>query len=169
MTRTTQAIIATQWGTFLWSAIGILLMLTLAFRSIVAGRAGDPADHCLSVALVLGLMGWLGIKLDMATALVASVALGLSVDDTFHCLLQFHRDRQDRRFRRRLFDSYRVSGPGVILSSLAVAVGFAALAGQRVRAVRQLRHHGRHRHRRQHARQPRPAARLPDPGRALAE
>ena len=39
-------------------------------------------------------MGWLGIKLDMATALVASVALGLSVDDTFHCLLQFHRHRR---------------------------------------------------------------------------
>ena len=35
MTRTTEAIIATQWGTFLWSAIGILLMLTLAFRSVV--------------------------------------------------------------------------------------------------------------------------------------
>ena len=72
-------------------------------------------------------MGWLKIKLDMATALVASVALGLSVDDTFHCLLQFHRDRQDRRFRQRLFESYRVSGPGVVLSSVAVAIGFAAL------------------------------------------
>ena len=81
----------------------------------------------LAVALVLGLMGWLGIQLDMATALVASVALGLSVDDTFHCLLQFHRHRQTQGFRRRLFDSYRVSGPGVILSSLAVAIGFAAL------------------------------------------
>ena len=81
----------------------------------------------LSVALVLGLMGWLGIQLDMATALVASVALGLSVDDTFHCLLQFHRHRKTHGFRRRLFDSYRVSGPGVILSSLAVAIGFGAL------------------------------------------
>jgi predicted RND superfamily exporter protein len=63
----------------------------------------------------------------MATALVASVALGLSVDDTFHCLLQFHRHRCSQGFRRRLFDSYRVSGPGVILSSLAVAIGFGAL------------------------------------------
>ena len=60
-------------------------------------------------------------------SLVASVALGLSVDDTFHCLLQFHRDRKTQAFRRRLFESYRVSGPGVILSSLAVAIGFAAL------------------------------------------
>jgi len=126
MTRTTQAIIATQWGTFLWSAIGILLMLTLAFRGIVLALLAIMPTF-LSVALVLGLMGWLGIQLDMATALVASVALGLSVDDTFHCLLQFHRHRKTQRFRRRLFDSYRVSGPGVILSSLAVAVGFAAL------------------------------------------
>ena len=126
MTRTTQAIIATQWGTFLWSAIGILIMLTLAFRSLsLAVLAILPT--LLSVVLVLGLMGWLKIKLDMATALVASVALGLSVDDTFHCLLQFHRDAKTVRFRRRLFDSYRVSGPGVLLSSIAVAVGFAAL------------------------------------------
>jgi predicted RND superfamily exporter protein len=126
MTRTTEAIITTQWGTFLWSALGIFLMLTLAFRSpVLAVLAILPT--LLSVALVLGLMGWLGIQLDMATALVASVALGLSVDDTFHCLLQFHRHRQTRRFRRRLFESYQVSGPGVILSSLAVAVGFAAL------------------------------------------
>jgi predicted RND superfamily exporter protein len=126
MTRTTQAIIATQWGTFLWSALGILIMLTLAFRGIVLALLAILPTF-LSVALVLGLMGWLRIQLDMATALVASVALGLSVDDTFHCLLQFHRERKTRRFRRRLFDSYRVSGPGVILSSLAVAVGFAAL------------------------------------------
>jgi predicted RND superfamily exporter protein len=126
MTRTTEAIITTQWGTFLWSAIGILAMLTLAFGSpLLAVLAILPT--LLSVALVLGLMGWLGIRLDMATALVASVALGLSVDDTFHCLLQFHRHRRTRRFRRRLFESYRVSGPGVILSSLAVAIGFAAL------------------------------------------
>jgi predicted RND superfamily exporter protein len=126
MTRTTEAIIATQWTTFLWSAIGILAMLTLAFRSLVlAVLAIMPT--LLSVALVLGLMGWFSIKLDMATALVASVALGLSVDDTFHCLLQFHRDRKTKRFRRRLFESYRVSGPGVLLSSLAVAIGFAAL------------------------------------------
>ena len=125
MTRTTEAIISTQWVTFLWSAGGILLMLTLAFRSVVLALLAI-LPTLLSVALVLGLMGWLKIQLDMATALVASVALGLSVDDTFHCLLQFHRQRK-ARFRQRLFESYRVSGPGVLLSSVAVAVGFAAL------------------------------------------
>ncbi len=126
MTKTTEAVIVTQWNTFLWSVLGILLMLTIALRGpVLAALALLPT--LLAVALVLGLMGWLGIKLDMATALVASVALGLSVDDTFHCLLQFHRERASHPFDLSLFDSYSVTGPGVLLSSLAVAVGFAAL------------------------------------------
>ncbi|GAC1466485.1 MAG: MMPL family transporter [Isosphaeraceae bacterium] len=126
MTKTTEAIIVTQWATFGWSALGIMLMLTLALRNpLMALLAILPT--LLSVALVLGLMGWLGVKLDMATALVASVALGLSVDDTFHCLLQYRRQRASRSFLESLFASYAVTGPGVLLSSLAVAVGFAAL------------------------------------------
>jgi predicted RND superfamily exporter protein len=126
MTKTTEAVIVTQWSTFFWSALGILLMLTIALRGpILALLAMLPT--MLSVGLVLGLMGWLGVKLDMATALVASVALGLSVDDTFHCLLQYRRERATRPFLESLYDSYSVTGPGVLLSSLAVAVGFAAL------------------------------------------
>jgi predicted RND superfamily exporter protein len=126
MTKTTESIIVTQWNTFMWSVAGILLMLTIALRGpILAALALMPT--LLAVAFVLGLMGWLGIKLDMATALVASVALGLSVDDTFHCLLQYRRERASLPFEQSLFDSYAVTGPGVLLSSLAVAVGFAAL------------------------------------------
>jgi predicted RND superfamily exporter protein len=126
MTKTTQGVITTQWTTFTWSVLGILLMLTIALRGpLLAILAILPT--LLAVALVLGLMGWLGIKLDMATALVASVALGLSVDDTFHCLLQFHRYRASESFQPSLFASYAVTGPGVLLSSTAVAAGFLAL------------------------------------------
>ena len=126
MTKTTQGVITTQWTTFTWSVLGILLMLTIALRGpLLAALAILPT--LLAVALVLGLMGWLGIKLDMATALVASVALGLSVDDTFHCLLQFRRYRASEPFQPSLFASYAVTGPGVLLSSTAVAAGFLAL------------------------------------------
>jgi uncharacterized protein len=126
MTKTTEGVIRTQWTTFFWSVLGIMIMLTVALRSpLLAALAILPT--LLSVSLVLGLMGWLGIKLDMATALVASVALGLSVDDTFHCLLQFRRQRSTGAFKASLFASYLVTGPGVLLSSSAVAVGFLAL------------------------------------------
>jgi predicted RND superfamily exporter protein len=128
LTQTTRGVIATQWSTFAWSTASILLMLTIAFRGpALAVLALAPT--MLAVGLVLGLMGWLGVKLDIATALVASVALGLSVDDTFHCLLQYRRHRAEHdEFATSLFASYAVSGPGVLLSSLAVAAGFAVLA-----------------------------------------
>lgn len=126
LTETTRGVVETQWTTFTWAALGILLTLTLAFRGPkLAVLAILPT--MLAVGLVLGLMGWLGLKLDIATALVASVALGLSVDDTFHCLLNFRRLRKKLPFREALLESYQVSGPGVVLSSLAVAVGFAVL------------------------------------------
>lgn len=126
MARTTRAVTATQWSTLAVSAVSILIMLSLALRAPgLAALALLPT--ALSVGLVLGLMGWLGIKLDLATALVASVALGLSVDDTFHCLLQYRRLRKTEPFARALLSSYRVTGPGVLLSSLAVSVGFFAL------------------------------------------
>ena len=126
LTQTTRGVIETQWTTFTTATVGILIMLTLAFRGPkLAVLALLPT--MLSVGLVLGLMGWIGLKLDIATALVASVALGLSVDDTFHCLLQFRRLRERMGFEEALFASYAVTGPGVILSSFAVTAGFSVL------------------------------------------
>ncbi len=126
LNRTAEGVVATQWTTIFWSVGSILVMLTLAFRGpVLAALAILPT--LLAVALVLGLMGWMGIRMDIATALVGSVALGLSVDDTFHCLLQFRSHRKTAPFRESLFASYAVTGPGVLLSSLAVAVGFGVL------------------------------------------
>ena len=64
---------ATSWTTFLWAVASIFLMLALAYRNpAVAVLAILPS--LLAVGLVVGLMGWLGIKLDIATQYVASVA-----------------------------------------------------------------------------------------------
>jgi len=126
LNKTTEGVISTQWNTIGWSVGSILLMLTLAFRGPkLAILAILPT--ILAVTMVLGLMGWVGMRLDIATALVGSVALGLSVDDTFHCLLQFRKYRKKYDFREALFASYALTGPGVLLSSLAVAAGFAVL------------------------------------------
>lgn len=126
MTQVARSVIDTQWTTFFISSISIFLMMLAAFRRLnMALLAMLPT--LLSVGLVLGLMGWMDFKLDLGTALVASVALGLSVDDTFHCLLQYHR-LHGRPYRERLFESYKVTGPGVLLSSFAVSIGFLALA-----------------------------------------
>jgi len=127
MTQVTRAIITTQFQSTAWSCMAILVMLTLALRSVpLALLALLPT--LLAVGLVLGAMGWLGIKIDLSTALVASVAIGLSVDDTFHCLLRWKRElKSGRPTDEALRISYAGAGPGVVLSSAAVSLGFLAL------------------------------------------
>jgi len=127
MTQVTQAIITTQFQSTALSCVVILIMLVLALRSV---RLGVLAllPTLLAVAVVLGIMGWLGIKIDLSTALVASVATGLSVDDTFHCLLRWkHEIRAGHTVDQALRVAYAGAGPGVVLSSVAVSLGFLAL------------------------------------------
>ena len=165
MTRTARGVTATQWSTMIASLGGILLMLTIALRGPrLAILALVPS--LLAILFVLGLMGWTGIKLDIATALVASVALGLSVDDTFHCLLQFKHARKQHDIRRESEIELRGHGPGSLAFELCHSNRVRSTLVQRVRPVQQLRRHGLHRHGGQLARQPHPPARVPRRGRS---
>ena len=83
LTQTTRGVIATQGTTFVWATVTILATLTVAFRGPKLALLAILPTF-LAVGLVLGLMGWLGIKLDIATALVASVALGLMLAAASH-------------------------------------------------------------------------------------
>ncbi len=66
----------------MWIAGGIIRGLILMIPNV------------LPVALVFGIMGWAGVKLDVASILTASVALGIAVDDTLHFVIGFLRRRQ---------------------------------------------------------------------------
>jgi predicted RND superfamily exporter protein len=125
MSRITQSLVATATDSVAWACVMMLVMLLLALRNpLLALLALMPT--LLAVGSVLGVMGWLGLRIDMATALVASVAIGLSVDDSFHCLLRWRRERQGRSSREALRAAYSGSGPGVVVSSAAVSIGFTA-------------------------------------------
>lgn len=105
----------------------ILLMLGLALRSaLLAVLAFTPT--LLACLCVLGVMGWVGLRIDMSTAIVASVTIGLAVDDSFHCLLSWKEALKDgHTARETLQASYQGAGPSVVLSSSAVSIGFLAL------------------------------------------
>jgi predicted RND superfamily exporter protein len=75
-------------------------------------------------------MGSLGVYLDMATVLIASVFLGITVDDTIHFLHQY----QERRNKGRsvvfsLARSFEASGRAVVAISLLLVAQFLLLVG----------------------------------------
>ena len=99
------------------AVIGLLFLI--AFRSPGLALAG-LACSLLPVLGALGLMGWLGIPMDIATVMTGSVAFGVAVDDVFHYL---HHKKQGGVLRAAC-----VAGQGIVATSLMIAGGFVVLA-----------------------------------------
>ena len=97
-------LVVSQLSSFATAFVTVFGVIFLVFRSARFGVLGIVAN-ALPVAAVLGLMGWLGISLNIATVMVASVALGIVDDDTIHFIGRFRREAAagattERRLRR---------------------------------------------------------------------
>lgn len=103
--------------------IGLLMMFV--FGSVRIGLIG-LIPNVTPAIVVGGLMGWLGYPLDMMTATIMPMILGLAVDDTIHFInhgrLEF--DRQ-RNYRKAVLRSFRIVGTPLILTSIIITVNFS--------------------------------------------
>jgi predicted RND superfamily exporter protein len=85
--------------------------------------------NALPVALVLGFMGWAGINLDMGTAMIASIVLGVSVDDTIYFLVHYQTARQQgTNVRDAVAYTFEKAGKAALFSAVFLALGFFVLA-----------------------------------------
>ena len=83
----------------------------------------------LSVGIVLGVMGWLGIPLDIMTITIAAISVGIGVDDSIHYI---HRYRQEMAVDDDPLSAMRRShasvGRAMFYTSVIVIAGFSILA-----------------------------------------
>jgi predicted RND superfamily exporter protein len=84
-------IVVSQLSSFGTAFLTVFAVIFVVFRSARFGVLAIIAN-ALPVCAVLGLMGWLGISLNVATVMVASVALGIVDDDTIHFINRFRRE-----------------------------------------------------------------------------
>jgi hypothetical protein len=103
---------------------GIMFMLFLSWKvGLIA-----IVPNLFPIVINFGIMGWLGIELSMATSLIASVAIGLAVDDTIHYLVRFNREfRRDLDSRRALRTTLNHMGRPILFTSVTIGIGFAVL------------------------------------------
>lgn len=73
---------------------------------------------------ILGCMGWAGIPLDIATVMVASVVLGLAVDDTLHTLGHFKHLSPRIGVRQAIVETMQVTTSAYLTTGLILIVGF---------------------------------------------
>jgi hypothetical protein len=106
----------------------VFLCMYFLFWSIKAG-AISLVPNIFPIIVNFGIMGMLNIPLNVGTAMVADIAIGIAVDDTIHFMTRYNREMRERQDRdaaiaATLHDEIRP----VICSSLALAGGFAICA-----------------------------------------
>jgi uncharacterized protein len=107
-----------------WTFVIIALIHAVFFRSVWVGLL-SVVPNVIPVLLIYGLMGLLGIPLNLGTAMIATIAIGIAVDDTVHHVVTFkrqlihHRDKSQAVAR-----TLQIQGPPIVYVSLALAAGF---------------------------------------------
>ncbi len=117
-------------GQFYSLAIALLivfLLLALIFRSFKAGLISS-IPLAISIVILFGIMGYTGVRLDVATALLSSMMIGVGVDYTIHFLWRYREERELHRPKKEaVITTLTTTGRGIIFNAFSVMIGFLVL------------------------------------------
>lgn len=123
-----QSLFSSQIKTLGFVLVSIMGMFLVLFRSWkVAVVAILP--NILAPAVVLGMMGLVGLPLDMMTITIAAISVGIAVDNTIHYLYRFRSELQkDGDYHASMYRSHGSIGRAMYYTSITIILGFSILA-----------------------------------------
>lgn len=105
----------------------LTLIFVAIFRSIKIALIG-VTPNILSTLAVLGVMGWLGIALDLMTITIVAIAMGIAVDDTIHYIHRYREELRGAPAAAAIERTHLSVGHAVLDTTLIVTLGFSLLA-----------------------------------------
>jgi len=107
--------------------LALMGMFMILFKSLkIACIAIFP--NLLSIGVVLGTMGWLNVPLDMMTITIASISVGIAVDDTIHYIHRFKSEMaMDPNYVRAMHRCHGSIGHAMYYTSVTIIIGFSIL------------------------------------------
>jgi predicted RND superfamily exporter protein len=128
LTHLIASILRDQWVAFVVALSAIGISMLVAFRRL-GYAAITMVPNVLPIMTITGVMGWLGLKINMGAAMIAAVTMGLSVDSSIHYLYAYLRARsQGKSVSAALGEVQLLVGHAMIFSTLALIAGFSVLA-----------------------------------------
>jgi hypothetical protein len=122
-----QSILKSQGESLLIALAFIFILLAIKLRSIRGGILG-LAPIVLAIAVMFGFMGLAGIPINVATVLVASIALGIGIDYVIHFSVRFTTYyRGPGSAADAVKKTIQTTGTAIIINVLAVTMGFVTL------------------------------------------
>ncbi|EWH10859.1 hypothetical protein DS2_06196 [Catenovulum agarivorans DS-2] len=106
--------------------IAMAIVLLFIFSSLkIALIALVP--NIITTAVVMGLMGWLRIPLDLMTMTIATVAMGISMDDTIHYVHRYLKELTSNSQHEVVSATNLSVGYALIYTSVIIIFGFGML------------------------------------------
>lgn len=121
-----QSLFASQFDTLVFVIFVIFVLFVLIFRSFFYAFVAILAN-IIPLALVFGLMGWLGISLDIMSITIAAICIGIGVDDMIHYIHRLKEELKHKNLKEAIIASHLGIGSAIYYTSFAIILGFLVM------------------------------------------
>jgi predicted RND superfamily exporter protein len=107
--------------------IGIFAMFMILFRNIKLSLIG-VVPNFIAAFFILGIIGLLGIPLDMMTITIAAITIGIAVDNSIHYIYRFKEEfLKNKDYDKTLKICHSTVGVAILNTSITIVFGFSIL------------------------------------------
>ena len=106
---------------------GIFLMFFILFRNVILSLIG-VVPNFIAAFFILGIIGLLGIPLDMMTITIAAITIGIAVDNSIHYIYRFREEfKKIKDYDKTLDRCHGTVGIAILNTSITIVFGFSIL------------------------------------------
>ena len=107
--------------------LGISLMFLILFRNLTIAVIG-VVPNFIAAFFILGIIGMLGIPLDMMTITIAAITIGIAVDNSIHYIYRFKEEfNKIKDYNETLKTCHSTVGAAILNTSITIVFGFSIL------------------------------------------
>jgi len=107
--------------------LGIFAMFFVLFRNVLLSFIG-VVPNFLAAFFILGIIGLLGIPLDMMTITIAAITIGIAVDNSIHYIYRFREEfKKIKDYSKTLDRCHSTVGIAILNTSITIVFGFSIL------------------------------------------
>ena len=107
--------------------VGISLMFLILFRNLMLSFIG-VVPNFMAAFFILGIIGLLGIPLDMMTITIAAITIGIAVDNSIHYIYRFKEEFEKiKNYNLTIDRCHNTVGVAILNTSITIVFGFSIL------------------------------------------
>ncbi len=122
-----QSLFKSQILTLGFVMIGIFTMFLILFRNLKISILG-VVPNFIAAFFILGIIGIMGIPLDMMTITIAAITIGIAVDNSIHYIYRFKEEYAELKdYKKTIKLCHSTVGVAILNTSITIVFGFSIL------------------------------------------